>query len=137
MTLLSKEMTFPNGITLSPDEKTLYVAQSDPQAAIWKAFPVNNDGTLGPSRLLHDATTMVEKHRGLPDGLKTDVTGHIWATGPGGVHLISPDGKLLARIDTKMACGNCCFGGDDGSWLYICSDAFLVRVPTKTRGRGL
>ncbi|MEI6367766.1 MAG: SMP-30/gluconolactonase/LRE family protein [Planctomycetota bacterium] len=137
VTLLSKEMTFPNGITLSPDEKTLYVAQSDPQAAIWKAFPVNIDGTLGPSRLLRDATTMVEKHRGLPDGLKTDVTGHIWATGPGGVHLISPDGKLLARIDTKMACGNCCFGGDDGSWLYICSDAFLVRVPTKTRGRGL
>jgi len=137
VTLLSKEMTFPNGITLSPDEKTLYVAQSDPQAALWKAFAVKADGTLGPSRLLHDATAMVEKHRGLPDGLKTDVTGHIWATGPGGVHLISPDGKLLARIDTKMACGNCCFGGDDGSWLYICSDAFLVRVPTKTRGYGL
>jgi gluconolactonase len=136
VTLLSKEMTFPNGITLSPDEKTLYVAQSDPEAAIWKAFPIKSDGTLGESRAIADATSLVAKHRGLPDGLKTDTTGHLWATGPGGVHVMTPDGKLLARIDPKMACGNCCFGGDDGSWLYICSDAFLVRVKTKVKGKG-
>ena len=133
VTLLSKEMTFPNGITLSPDEKTLYVAQSDPEAAIWTAFPIQADGTLGASRVLADVTAMVADQRGLPDGLKTDTTGHLWATGPGGVHVMTPEGKLLARIDTKMACGNCCFGGDDGSWLYICSDAFLVRVKTKVK----
>jgi gluconolactonase len=134
VTLASKEMTFPNGIALAPDGRTLYVAQSDPAAALWKAFPVREDGTLGPARLLADVTAMVGKHRGLPDGLKTDAAGRIWATGPGGVHLMAPDGTLLARIDTKMACGNCCFGGDDGSWLYVCSDAFLVSVRTKTKG---
>ncbi len=134
VSLVSKEMTFPNGIALAPDGRTLYVAQSDDKAAIWKAFPVKEDGTLGPARVVADATAMVEKHRGLPDGLEVDVAGRLWATGPGGVHVMTPDGTLLARIDTKMACGNCCFGGDDGSWLYICSDAFLVRVRTKTRG---
>ncbi|MFM7103665.1 MAG: SMP-30/gluconolactonase/LRE family protein, partial [Verrucomicrobiota bacterium] len=136
VTLATREMTFPNGITLSPDEKTLYVAQSDPQAAIWKAFPVRADGTLGASRVVADATSMVAGHRGLPDGMKTDTTGHLWATGPGGVHVMTPAGKLLARLDTRMACGNCCFGGEDGSWLYICSDAFLVRVKTRVKGKG-
>jgi gluconolactonase len=133
---MTKEMTFPNGITLSPDQKTLYVAQSDSKAAIWKAFPIKEDGSLGISRVVADVTSMVGAHRGLPDGMKTDVTGHLWATGPGGVHVMTPEGKLLARIDSKMACGNCCFGGDDGSWLYICSDAFFVRVKTKTKGTG-
>lgn len=137
VSLMSKEMTFPNGLTLSPDQKTLYVAQSDPKAAIWKAFPIQADGTLGTSRVLADATAMVASHRGLPDGMKTDNAGHIWATGPGGVHVMTPEGKLLARIDTKMACGNCCFGGEDGSWLYVCSDAFLVRVKTKVKGSAL
>jgi gluconolactonase len=136
VTLLTKEMTFPNGIALAPDDKTLYVAQSDAKAALWKAFPINADGTLGASRTIADVTAMVGGHRGLPDGLETDASGNLWATGPGGVHVMTPAGKLLARIDTKMACGNCCFGGDDGSWLYVCSDAFLVRVRTKVRGRG-
>jgi len=135
VTLMSKEMTFPNGITLSPDQKTLYVSQSDPKAAIWKAFPVQSDGTLGASRVIADVTSMVPGNRGLPDGMKTDTAGHLWAVGPGGVHVMTPEGKLLARIDTKMACGNCCFG-DDGSWLYICSDAFVVRVKTKVKGNG-
>jgi gluconolactonase len=135
VTLMSKEMTFPNGIALSPDQKTLYVSQSDPKAAIWKAFPIEPDGSLGPSRVLADVTAMVSEHRGLPDGMKTDTAGHIWSAGPGGVHVMTAEGKLLARIDTKMACGNCCFG-DDGSWLYICSDAFVVRVKTKAKGTG-
>jgi gluconolactonase len=128
-------MTYPNGITLSPDQKTLYVSQSDPKAAIWKAFPIQADGSLGASRVIADVTSMVPDHRGLPDGMKTDTAGHLWAVGPGGVHVMTPEGKLVARIDTKMACSNCCFG-DDGSWLYVCSDAFVVRVKTKVKGNG-
>jgi gluconolactonase len=135
VTLMTREMTFPNGITLSPDQKTLYVSQSDPKAAIYKAFPIKPDGTLGPSRIIADVTSMVAGNRGLPDGMKTDSAGNLWATGPGGVHVMTSEGKLLARLDTKMACGNCCFGGD-GSWLYICSDAFVVRVKTKVKGNG-
>lgn len=137
VTLLTKEMTFPNGIALSPDEKTLYVAQSDGKAALWKAFPVNADGTLGASRVLADVTAMsqIGKFKGGCDGLKVDQSGNIWATGPGGVHIMTPEGKLLGRIETYMPNGNCCFG-DDGSTLYICADAFLCRIRTKVKGVG-
>jgi len=137
ITLLTKEMTFPNGIALSPDEKTLYLAQSDGNAPLWKAFPVNADGTLGASRLLADVSEMAKsgKFRGGCDGLKVDQSGHIWATGPGGVHIMTPEGKLLGRIEMNRACGNCCFG-DDGSTLYICADDCLVRVKTKVKGCG-
>lgn len=137
VTLLTKEMTFPNGIALSPDEKTLYVAQSDGKAALWKAFPVNADGTLGASRVLADVTAMAQsgKFKGGCDGMKVDQLGNIWATGPGGVHIMTPEGKLLGRIETYMPNGNCCFG-DDGSTLYICADAFLCRIRTKVKGVG-
>ncbi len=137
VTLLTKEMTFPNGIALSPDEKTLYVAQSDGKAALWKAFPVKEDGTLGESRVVADVTAMAQsgKYRGSPDGMKVDALGNLWATGPGGIHIMTPEGKLLGRIETFMANGNCCFG-DDGSTLYICADAFICRIKTKTKGSG-
>ena len=78
LTLLTKEMTRPNGIAFSPDEKTLYVAQSDPKAAIWKKFPVNADGTIGKGTLFADATANVGKLPGLPDGLKVDSRGNLW-----------------------------------------------------------
>lgn len=137
VTLLTKEMTYPNGIALSPDQKVLYVAQSDGKAALWKSFPVKPDGTLGPSKVLADVTAMSQsgKYRGGCDGMKVDTQGNIWATGPGGVHIMAPDGKLLGRIETFMANGNCCFG-DDGSVLYICADAFLCRIKTKVKGCG-
>ncbi len=135
LTLLTREMTRPNGIAFSPDEKTLYVAQSDPKAALWKAFPVKKDGTLGESRLLHDATEMVGKHRGLPDGMKVDQGGNIWATGPGGVHVFAPDGTPLGRLETGEATANCGFGGD-GSTLYITADMYLCRIQTKVKGLG-
>ena len=137
VSLLTKEMTYPNGIALSPDEKTLYVAQSDGKAALWKAFPLLPDGTLGPSRVLADVTAMAQsgKFKGGCDGLKVDTSGHLWATGPGGVHIMTPDGRRLGRIETFMPNGNCCFG-DDGSMLYICADAFLCRIRTKVMGCG-
>jgi gluconolactonase len=133
VTLLTKDMTYPNGIALSPDEKTLYVAQSDPKAALWMAYPLLADGTLGPGRVLADVTAMAQsgKHRGLPDGLKVDPKGNLWATAPGGVHIMSPDGKLLGRLETFTATGNCCFGGKDNEYLYICADAWLCRVKLK------
>lgn len=133
LTLLTKEMTRPNGIAFSPDEKILYVANSDPQKAIWTAFPVKEDGTLGPGKLFKDVTDMVGKHKGLPDGLKVDKDGNLFATGPGGVHIYSPDGALLGRIDTYEATANCGWGGD-GSILYLTSDMYLCRIQTKTKG---
>ena len=135
LTLLTKEMTRPNGIAFSPDEKTLYVAQSDPKAAIWKAFPVKDDGTIGEGNIFFDATSLVGKMKGLPDGLKVDKDGNLFATGPGGVHVFAPDGTPLGRIDTGQATANCGWGGD-GSTLYITADAYLCRVKTMTKGAG-
>jgi gluconolactonase len=133
VTLLTKEMTRPNGIALSPDEKTLYVAQSDSQAAIWKAFPVTSDGSLGKGRVLYDATKWMGKRPGAPDGMAVDVHGNLWATGPGGVLVFSPTGKLLGILHTGLRTANCTFG-DDGTTLYITADMYLCRVKTNTKG---
>jgi gluconolactonase len=73
--------------------------------------------------------------KGLPDGLKLDRAGNLFATGPGGVNVFSPDGKLLGRIRTGQATANCCFG-DDGSTLYMTAHMFICRVRTTTKGQG-
>lgn len=137
VTLLTKEMTRPNGIGLSPDEKTLYVANSDPNAAIWKAFPVKEDGTLGEGKLIHDATADIKAapNKGLPDGLKVDQKGNIFATAVNGVYVFAPDGKLIGKIWTNDKTANCGFG-DDGSMLYLTINDKLGRVKTKTKGQG-
>lgn len=134
VTLLTKEFTRPNGVGLSPDEKTLYVAQSDPKAPIYKSFPLNADGTIGEGKLLYDATPL-SKDPGLPDGLAIDQKGNLWATGPGGVLIISPEGKLLGRLLMNKPTANCAFG-DDGSTLYITSSGYVCRVKTKAIGLG-
>lgn len=136
LTLLTKEMTRPNGLAFSPDFKTLYVAQSDPAAAIWKSFPVKEDGTLGEGKLFYDATENFKKGLpGLPDGLKVDAKGNIWATGPGGVYVFNPGGKLLGRISTGEKTANCGWG-NDGSVLYLTADMYLCRIQTKVKGAG-
>ena len=137
VTLLSKKLMRPNGIALSPDEKTLYVAQSH-RVAIYTAFAVKEDGTLGEGKVLFDASKWMgtEGRPGSPDGMTIDQAGNLWATGPGGVLVITPKGKLLGRISTGEASANCCFGGDDGSTLYIAADDFLCRIKTNTKGLG-
>lgn len=134
LTLLTKDLTRPNGIAFSPDEKTLYVAVSDPAKAIWMAYDVKADGTLGKGRVFYDATAWVkEGQKGLPDGMKVDQSGNLFATGPGGLHVFSPDGTLLGTFETGQATGNCAWG-DDGSTLYINADMYLVRVKLTTKG---
>lgn len=135
VTLLVDDMT-PNGLAFSPDEKIIYIAQSLKEKAIIMSFPVKADGTLGAGKVFFDATNIVEKGLpGLPDGLKTDVKGNLFATGPGGVLVISPSGKLLGRIDTTQPTANCAWG-DDGSTLYITANMLLCRIKTKTKGIG-
>jgi gluconolactonase len=135
LTLLTKEMSRPNGIAFSPDEKTLYVANSDPAKAIWMKFPVNADGTLGKGTVFADVTNMVGKLPGLPDGMKVDRNGNLFATGPGGVHIFAPDGTRLGRIETGEKTANCAWG-NDGTTLYITADMYLCRVKTTTKGAG-
>jgi gluconolactonase len=135
LTVLTKEMTRPNGLAFSPDEKTLYVAQSDPERAIWMSFPVKEGGTLGQGRVFYDATPLVGQLPGLPDGMKVDRAGHLFATGPGGIHVFAPDGVPLGRIDTSQNTANCNWG-DDGSTLYIAADYYICRIRTTTKGLG-
>ena len=133
VTLLTKEMTRPNGIAFSPDEAILYVAQSDSKNAIIKAFGVKSDGTLAPGKVLYDFTELMGKLPGSPDGLKVDRQGDLFATGPGGVYIITAGGRLLARIHTGKRTSNCAWGGD-GSVLYMTVDDYLCRVKTRTKG---
>lgn len=127
LTLLTKELSRPNGIAFSPDEKKLYVANSDPQRAIWMEYPVDAEGALGKGKVFADVTSVAGKLPGLPDGLKVDRAGNLFATGPGGVYIFAPDGKRLGRMETGEKTANCAWG-DDGSTLYICADMYLCRV---------
>ena len=134
LTLLTKEMSRPNGLAFSPDEKTLYVANSDPDRAIWMAFPVKDDGTLGTGRVFADVTAMVKQNLpGLPDGMKVDKQGNLFAAGPGGIHIYAADGKRLGRIETGEKTANCAWG-EDGSTLFMTADMYLCRIKTKTSG---
>ena len=135
VTLLTKAMTFPNGIALSPDEKTLYVANSDPKKAIWMAFPIKDDGTIGLGRVFADVTKDVGKKLGLPDGMKVDKKGNLFASGPGGILIFAPDGTHLGTLATGQATANCGWG-EDGSVLYITADMFIGRIKTSTVGTG-
>jgi gluconolactonase len=134
LTLLVKDVTRPNGIAFSPDEKTLYVGSSDPDKAIWMAYDVKPDGTLGKGRVWVDQTDRVKKgEKGLPDGMKVDIHGNVFATGAGGVHVFAPDGTLLGTLATGEATSNCAWG-EDGSTLFITADQYLVRIKTTTKG---
>ena len=136
VTVVVADLTRPNGVALSPGEKILYVAQSDPERAVVMAYTLNNDGTVGKGSVFFDATPMIKAGlRGLPDGLRVDKNGIVFATGPGGVLVLSAAGKLLGRIDTGQATANCAFGGD-GSTLYLTSDMYLCRIKTNARGTG-
>lgn len=135
VTLLTREMTFPNGIAFSPDEKTLYVANSDPKKAIWMAFPVQDDGTLGAGRVFGDVTSSVGSKPGLPDGMKVDQAGNLFATGPGGVLIFAPDGTHLGTFATGQRTANCGWG-EDGTVLYITADMYLGRIKLTTKGPG-
>jgi len=128
--LLTTEMTRPNGIGLSPDEKTLYIAQSDPERPVWVAFELGDDGELGPQRELADATRFMEEFPGLPDGMAVHSSGTLFGSGPGGVYVMTPTGKLIGRIITAGRTSNCTFDPSE-SWLFITNDSNLCRVRMK------
>ncbi len=128
VTLLTDELSRPNGIGLSPDQSTLYVANSDPARPIWMAYDLLPSGAVANGRVFFDASDLVsEENRGLPDGLKVDAAGNLFATGPGGVLVISPDGRHLGTIRTTQATANCAFG-EDGKTLYMTADSYLLRL---------
>jgi gluconolactonase len=132
LTLLSKQLARPNGIGLSPDEKTLYVAQSDPELPIWMAFPIQDDKGLGEGRTMYNAKEQMKEFPGLPDGLAVHPGGTIFGSGPGGIYVLTPEGKLLGRLITGGRVSNCALT-PDAAWLYITADSQLCRIALRTQ----
>lgn len=135
---LIDSIVFPNGIGLSPDGSTLYVASSNrkaPGPGIY-AYQIASDGTFSDeSKLFFDANPYHnEQHPGACDGLKVDSQGNVWATGPGGVFIIKPNGEILGRINTQGRLANLAFGGPENRTLYITAAKRLLRIETKTNG---
>lgn len=131
---LTDIMSFPNGVALSPDEAWLYVAQSDPGAPVLRRFALRDGEVAGPGDVIFDGSAyLAAGDPGLPDGMAVTVDGHILMTGPGGVFLLAPDGRALARIRTGSATSNCAFGGD-GHDLYITAQNRLLRMRLSMRG---
>lgn len=135
VTLQYRDISRPNGIGFSPDHKTLYVANSDGNDPIWRAFPVKEDGELGTPKTFFDSSKDDRIPKSGGDGLKVDVDGNVFATGAGGVLVLSSKGELLGRIVTGESIANVGWG-NDGSTLYLTSDMYLCRIQTKTKGAG-
>jgi gluconolactonase len=131
LTLEIDSLSRPNGVALSPDQKTLYIAQSDVEKARYYAYDLNQAGDVLSGKILFDVTNMISpKRKGLPDGLKVHSSGVLFATGPGGVLIISPEGKHLGTIETGQATANCAFDAEE-KYLYITADMHLMRIRLK------
>ncbi|MGH9560504.1 MAG: SMP-30/gluconolactonase/LRE family protein, partial [Terracidiphilus sp.] len=140
----TREVSYPNGLAFSPGEKYLYV--NDTLKMLIMRFDVKPDGSLANGQLLLDENADHEHaypDHGFPDGMKTDQKGNIYCTGPGGLWIISPEGKHLGTIlfaendvDPKPAIGvsNLTFGDADGKTLYLTARTALYRVRLKIAG---
>lgn len=133
LTLLTSELKDPNGIALSPDEKVLYIAVSDPADSRIMAYDLEKDGSLSNGRVFFSIAGL-PKRPGICDGLKVDTGGNVWAAGPGGIYVINQEGKLLGAILTGTPTANCGWGGPARDTLYITADHRLLRVKTLSKG---
>ncbi len=132
--LLVSDLTRPNGIAFSPDEKYLYVNNSEPKK-IWMRYTVQADGKLAEPKLLYDATA--DPRPGSPDGMKVDQQGNIYSTGPGGVWIFSPEGKPLGTILISEKAANVTWAGPDRKTLYITASSSIYRIHLNVAGAPL
>ena len=130
LTLLVKDLVLPNGIAFSPDEQKLYVNNSE--ARYIAVYDVKPDGTVTNERLFADLKDASQG--GVPDGLKVDLEGNVYSTGPGGVWILSPDGKLLGKISVPETATNLAWGESDRKTLYITGSTSLYRIRLKIAG---
>ncbi|MCE2894443.1 MAG: SMP-30/gluconolactonase/LRE family protein [Flammeovirgaceae bacterium] len=125
--LLIDSLTRPNGIAFSPDHKKLYVANSDPEKARWYEYQLNDSLEIVSGKILYDATNIGSTEKGLPDGMKVDALGNIFATGPGGVWIFSGSGELLGKIKVEEATSNCALTADCKT-LFVTNDMNILRI---------
>jgi gluconolactonase len=128
--LAIKDLARPNGLAFSPDEKFLYVAESGKKQ--WFRYRVQPDGSLTDGALFLDAST--DPAEGGPDGLRVDKNGNIYGSGPGGVWIISPEGKHIGTIKVPERVSNVAWGDQDGKTLYITASTSLYRIKLKIAG---
>lgn len=134
--LLDDSLKYPNGVALSPDGRRLYVANSDPERPIWMVYQLDAQGNVTGKHQLADAADLVRAGgTGNPDGMCMDAVGRLFASAPGGLLVMEPNGKRLGRIETGSVVSNCEFG-DDGHMLYMTSSNFIARVRVRTIGLG-
>jgi gluconolactonase len=126
-----KDLPRPNGIAFSPDEKVLYVANSE-KRRYWMRYDVAPDGSVSGGRVFVDVSS--DENSGVPDGMKVDSRGNIYATGPGGVLVFSPAGEHLGTIQVPETPANCAWG-DDGKTLYITATTSVYRLRTEISGQ--
>ncbi|HRJ29059.1 MAG TPA: SMP-30/gluconolactonase/LRE family protein [Cyclobacteriaceae bacterium] len=127
VTLMIDSLTRPNGIAFFPDNSTFIVANSDPGKAIWYRYRLDENDSIVHASIFYDATENTKTESGLPDGLKIDQQGNVFATGPGGVWIFSSDGKALGKIKLPVPTANCALSADQKT-LYITADMYLLRV---------
>ncbi|MBS1553571.1 MAG: SMP-30/gluconolactonase/LRE family protein [Bacteroidetes bacterium] len=125
--LLIDSLTRPNGIGFSPDGKKLYIANSDADKARWYVYSVNDSAQITSGKVMYDATALTKTEKGLPDGLKIDTQGNVFATGPGGIWIFDGDGNLLGKIKLQEATSNCALT-PDGKTLFVTNDMQVLKI---------
>lgn len=128
--LLTDSISRPNGIAFMPGEKTLLVANSDSTKPVWYIFDVDANDSLVNQRIFYDASAEAKKEKGLPDGMKIDKKGNVFATGPGGVWIFDKDGKVLGKIKIPVLCSNIALTPDEKT-LFITADMYVLRLKLK------
>jgi gluconolactonase len=127
--LLTDTLMAPNGIGFSPDEKKLYIASSGKDASLYE-YDLAEDGSLQNGKVFFDARKLKKTRKGSPDGLVVREDGTIFASGPGGILVFTPEAEHLGTILTGQATSNCTLDSE-GSYLYITADMFLMRIRLK------
>ncbi|MEJ7644398.1 MAG: SMP-30/gluconolactonase/LRE family protein [Chryseolinea sp.] len=131
ISLLCDSISRPNGIALFPGQRKLIVANSDPQKPIWYTFELSEKDSITSASIFYDATESARTDKGLPDGLKVDAEGNVFASGPGGIWIFDQRAKLLGKIRINELVSNCEFS-EDGKTLYITADKYVLRVKLRS-----
>ncbi|HET7214564.1 MAG TPA: SMP-30/gluconolactonase/LRE family protein [Terriglobia bacterium] len=130
--LVIKDLTRPNGIAFSPDEKYLYIAVSDPDNMVWMRYDVKPNGMVAIGKVFCKADS--SEGIGTPDGIKVDEKGNLYGAGPGGLWIISPEGKHIGGLKLPERAANCAWGGPDGKTLYITASSSVYRIELSIPG---
>jgi gluconolactonase len=131
VTALVRDLGRPNGIAFSPDQRTMYVSNTEATRKVIMAYDVAAAGSVSKARVFADGTAAAAP--GMPDGLKLDQRGNVYATMPGGIWVIAPDGRHLGTIRAPEVAANCGWG-DDGKTLYITAETGVYRIRLSASG---